>query len=164
LERTIGPRTAILKSVGLTILPRSKSPTIAALALAFIGRSVDERLWGVRRSAGLRLKPLLRLLVDILSLCRGRESIRQPTKIAVVIQIVVALSGRSLLTALCERLCGLGGRNKPEVMFGVLQIILGRNRISAGMRVSRELEILLCNMMRIAAYFDVRPIRFIGPR
>jgi hypothetical protein len=164
-ELPIRPRTAILKSVALAILPGSKSPAIgAALALAFIRGSVDEWLWRVRRSARLRLKSWLRLLVNSLALRGGRESIRQAANIAVIIQIVVALSGRSLLAALCERLCGLRRRNKPEVMLSVLQIILCRDRISASMRVSCELEIFFCDMMRVAAYFDIRPIRFIGPR
>jgi hypothetical protein len=49
-------------------------------------------------------------------------------------------------------------------MFCMLQIILGGDRISACVSVSCELEVFFRNMMRIAAYFDVWPVRFIGSR
>jgi hypothetical protein len=49
-------------------------------------------------------------------------------------------------------------------MFGVLQIILRRDPIPARVGVSRKLEIFLSDMMRVAAYFDIRPIRFVGSR
>ena len=90
-------------------------PIPAALTLALVRRSLDERLWGVRRSARLGLKSwLLRLLVSVLPLRRRGEPIRQPAKIAVIIQVVVVLSRRTLLTALRERLSGLRGGDKPK--------------------------------------------------
>jgi hypothetical protein len=49
-------------------------------------------------------------------------------------------------------------------MFRVLQIILRRNRVSPCMSVSRELEILFRDMMRVAAYFDVGAVRLVGSR
>jgi hypothetical protein len=165
-ERPIRSRTPVLKSVvALTLLPGPKAAAIAAaLTLGVICRPVAKWLRSVWRYAWLRLKALLRLLVSVLSLGRRSEAIRQPAEIAVVFQVVISLSRRSLLTALCERLGGLGGCNKPEVMFGMLQIILRRDRISSCMSVSRELEVFLGDMMRIAAYFDIRSIRFVGPR
>jgi len=63
-----------------------------------------------------------------------------------------------------ERLRSLRSRNQPKVMLGMLQIILCRDRISARMRISCELEIFLRDMMRVAAYFDVRSVGFIGSR
>jgi hypothetical protein len=160
-ELPIGARASVLKSVvALTILPRRKpSPIIAALALGLVRRSVAKRLWGVRRNVWLRLKSLLRLRVSILPLRRRSETIRQPAKIAIVFEVVAfALSGRPLLTALRQRLCCLRSGNKSEVMFRVLQIIFRRDRISTRVSVSRELEIFFRDMMRVAAYFDVRPI------
>ena len=162
----IGSRTAVGKSVALTVLPGRKAPPIvAALTLGVIGRSIAERLWGIRRGARLRLKSLLRLRVSALPLRRRGETVRQRAEIAIVFQVVAfGLSGRSLLAALCERLRSLRSGNKSEVMFGVLQIILRRNRISPRMSVSRELEIFFRDMMRVAPYFDVRSIRFVGSR
>ena len=100
---------------------------------------------------------MLRLLVSDLPL-RGRgETIGQ--QIAVIVHILLVLSGRPLLTALRQRLCGLRGGNQSEVMLGVLQIIFRRDRISARMSVSCELEIFFRNVMRVAAYFHVGPVR-----
>jgi hypothetical protein len=106
----------------------------------------------------------LGLLIRVLPLRRRGETIRQRPEIALVVQVVGLLSRRSLLTALRKRLRGLRSCDEPEVMFGVLQIILRRDRISAGVGVSRELEIFLGDMMRVAAYFDIRSIRFVGSR
>jgi transcriptional regulator with XRE-family HTH domain len=159
-ELPIGARTTVRKSVALTLLTRRKAPPIAAaLTLRLVGWSIDERLRRIRRDAGLRLKSMLRLRVSVLPLGRRSETIRQRAEIAIVLKVVaLALSGRSLLTALCERLSSLGSGNKSEVVFRVLQIIFRRDRVSARVSVSRELEIFFCDMMRIAAYFDVRPI------
>ena len=46
----------------------------------------------------------------------------------------------------------------------MLQIIFCRDRISARVGVSRELEVFFRNMMRVAAYFDVGSVRFVGSR
>jgi hypothetical protein len=166
LERPIGSRTPIGKSAALPLLPGGEaSAIIAALTLGVEGRPVAERLRGVRRGARLRLEARLWLLKGVLPLGRRSETIRQgAAEIAIVIQLVAFLSGRTLLAALCKRLRGLGGGNKPEVMFGMLQIILRRDGISPGVGVSRELEIFLGDMMRVAAYFDIRAIRFVGTR
>jgi hypothetical protein len=110
------------------------------------------------------LKSLLRLLESDLPL-RGRsETIRQRVEIAVILQVILILAGRPLLTGLRERLCSLRSGNKPEVMFGVLQIIFRRDRISAGVSVSCKLEIFFRDVMRIAAYFHVWSVRFVGSR
>jgi hypothetical protein len=164
LVRAIGSRTTVLKSVALTVLPGRKTSPIVSLALWLVSRSVGERLWGVRRSARLRLKSLLRLRISGLPL-RGRsETIRQRVEIAVILQVILILAGRALLTALRERLCSLRSGNKPEVMLGVLQIIFRSYRISAGVSVSCKLEVFFRDVMRIAAYFHVWSVRFIGSR
>ena len=120
LVRAVGPRTSVLKPIALTILPGREAPTIVALALGLESRPVGKRLWGIRRSARLRLKSWLRLLESDLPL-RGRsETIRQRVKIAVIVQIVLILAGRALLTALRERLSSLRSSNKSEVMLRVL--------------------------------------------
>ena len=85
LVRAIGSRTSVLKSVALTILPGRKAPTVVSLALGLVSRSVGKRLWGVRRSARLRLKSLLRLRVSGLPLGGRSETIRQRVKIAVIL-------------------------------------------------------------------------------
>jgi hypothetical protein len=153
------PRTSILESIALTVLTRREASALA-LTLGLVWRrrwSVAEWLWRVWR-AGLWLKSLLRLLIRVLPLSGRSESIRQRAKIAIVFEVVVTLTSRPLLTALRERLRGLSGRNQAEVMFRVLQIILRCDRVSAGVRISRELEVLLSDVMRVAAYFHIRSI------
>src|SRR6185312_11984418 len=160
LERPIGPRSPVGKPAALAALPLLPGDKASAgLTLGLIRRPVGERLRGVRR-ARVRLKARLRLLINVLPLGWRSETIRQGAEIAVVLQIVALFSGRALLTALRKRLRGLRGGDEPEVMFGMLQIILRRDRISARVGVSRELEIFLGDMMRVAAYFDIRAIRF----
>jgi hypothetical protein len=164
-ERPILSRAAFRKAVALTILPVCKSRPIAlALAVAFVGRPLGIGLRRGRRHVRLRLKPLLRLLSDLPFRRRG-ETIRQRAEIAILFHVVdLALSGRPRLPALCERLRGLSRGNKSKVMLGVLKIILRRDRISPGVGVSRELEIFLGDMVRVAAYFHIRSVRFIGSR
>ena len=165
LVRAIGSRASVLKSVALlTILPGRKAPAVVSLTLGLVSRPVGERLWGVRRGRRLRLKSLLRLLKGNLPL-RGRsETIRQRVEIAVIVQVILILAGRALLAALRQRLGSVRGGNKPEVMLGVLQIIFRRDRISAGMSISRELEVFFRHVMRVAAYFHVWSVRFVGSR
>lgn len=157
-ELPVGPRTSILESIALTVLPRGEaSPLALTLGLVWRRRSVAEWLWRVWR-AGLWLKPVLRLLVGVLALRGGGESIRQRAEIAIVLEIVLTLRRGALLTALRERLGGLGGGDQTEVVFSVLQIILRCDRVSPRVRISRELEILFRDVMRVAAYFHVRSI------
>jgi hypothetical protein len=152
LEWAIGPRTPVLKSVvALTIVPGRETPSVpATLPLALKRRSLNKRLRGVW------------LRESLLPLRGGGETIRHPAKIAVIVQVVFVLW--PLLTALCERLRRLRRCNKPKVMFGVLQVILRSNRVAPCVSVSGKLEIFFRDVMRVAAYFDVRPIRFIGSR
>jgi hypothetical protein len=159
-------RAAFGKPAALPILPICKpAPVVLARAFAIVGWPLEIGLRRVRRQVRLRLKPLLRLLIGALSLRRRGETIRQRAEIAVVLHVVALAFARGpRLTALGERLRGLRRCNKAKVMLGVLQIVLRRDRVAAGVGVPRELEIFLRDMMRVAAYFDVRSIRFIGSR
>src|SRR4029450_13340292 len=50
------------------------------------------------------------------------------------------------------------------VVLGVLVVILRRDRITRGQRVTRELDVFLRNVGRIAANFHIRAVRFVYPR
>lgn len=166
LVRAIGSRNSVLESVALlTILSGRKASSIVSLALGLVSRPVGERLWGVRRSSGrLRLKSWLRLLKGILPLCGRSETIRQRVEIAVIVQVILILTRRSLLAALRQSLGSVRGGDKPEVMLRVLQIILRRDRISARMSVSRKLEVFFRHVVRVAAYLHVGSVRFVRSR
>jgi hypothetical protein len=59
------------------------------------------------------------------------------------------------------RLGGLGGGDEAEIMLGVLQVVLGRDRIAAGVGIARELQIFLGDVVGVAADLHIRPVRFI---
>ena len=63
---------------------------------------------------------------------------------------------------MCGQLRGLRGGDKPEVMLGVLQIIFRCDRVAAGVRVARELQIFFGDVMCVAANLHIGTIGFIG--
>ncbi len=64
-------------------------------------------------------------------------------------------------TALGVGLGGLGGGDEAEIVLGVLQVVLGRDRIAAGVGIARELQVLLGDVVGVAADLHVGPVRFI---
>jgi hypothetical protein len=55
-------------------------------------------------------------------------------------------------------------RDQPEIMFSVLEIIFGRDRIAGGLGVTRKLEILLRDVIGCPANLHIRAVRFVNPR
>ncbi len=58
----------------------------------------------------------------------------------------------------------LRGGNETKIMFGVLVVILGGNRIAGALGVTRKLNIFFRNVRSRAANFDVRAVRFVNAR
>src|SRR6201999_1337618 len=58
----------------------------------------------------------------------------------------------------------LGGGNQPEIMLGVLIIVLGRDRVAGALPIARELQILFRDMRRRAADFHVRSVGLVHAR
>ena len=54
-------------------------------------------------------------------------------------------------------------RDQPEIMFGVLEIIFGRDRIAGGLGVTRELKILLRDVIGRTANLHIGAVRFVNP-
>src|SRR5262249_16179033 len=54
-------------------------------------------------------------------------------------------------------------RDQAEIMLRMLQIVLGRNRISRRLGVTRTFHVLLTDVGRRALYFDIRSVRLIDP-
>ena len=69
------------------------------------------------------------------------------------------LEVRILLAELLVRRC-----DQPEIMFGVLEIVFGRDRIAGGLGVTCKLEILLRDVVGRSANLHIRAVRFINPR
>ncbi|MCK9907653.1 hypothetical protein MXD81_00820 [Microbacteriaceae bacterium K1510] len=58
----------------------------------------------------------------------------------------------------------LRGGDQTEIMFGVLIIIFGRDRIAGALRVARELNVLFSDVRGSAADFNVGPVRLVDAR
>jgi hypothetical protein len=58
----------------------------------------------------------------------------------------------------------LRGGNETKIMFGVLVVILGGNRIAGALGIARKLDIFFRNVRSRAANFDVRAVRFVNAR
>jgi hypothetical protein len=58
----------------------------------------------------------------------------------------------------------LRGGNETKIMFGVLVVILGGNRIAGALGVTRKLDIFFRDVRSRAANFYVRAVRFVNAR
>jgi hypothetical protein len=94
-----------------------------------------------------------------------------PRRLAVVLALVegvVACAGHGAFgtsevrIALAKLL--LRGGDQAVVMFGVLEVVLGRDRITGRLRVARKLHVLFSDVRGVSAYFDVRAVRLVDPR
>ncbi|WP_244491249.1 hypothetical protein [Bosea sp. Root381] len=57
----------------------------------------------------------------------------------------------------------LRGQQNAVIMFSVLEVIFSSNRIARRLRVARQLQILLRNVLSGTADFDIRPVRLVAP-
>src|SRR6185437_6384502 len=162
-----------------------ESRQAADLVTAFVRAA----LWRLR--LGLLLRPILELLVtwrEGLRIPRQvRLRLRFPRRVArlvlphvrlaVIIVAVKAFIGRALrLTALATLLrllivvgvllteLFLGGGDQAEIVFGVLIIILGRNRIAGTLRITCKLDIFFRNMRCGTTDLHVWTVRLINAR
>jgi len=55
-----------------------------------------------------------------------------------------------------------GGLMKPEIMIGELRVSLGGDPFTSRGRIMRQREIFLVQLLRVAAEFHIRAVRFIG--
>jgi len=106
------------------------------------------------------------ILILSIVLQAGAEGRRFEARLLVSAEIlVIGILGFSLLARGIEPLrLRLGGRQNAEIVFGVLEIVLGHHRIAGRMGVSRQLHILFGNMGGIAAHLYVRTVALIVPR
>jgi hypothetical protein len=119
----------------------------------------------------LRLMVLLLARIELLWFARREWFAHLRLVVAVVIAVVVgrivarAAAGRRLLEIrLILAKLFLRGGDQAEIMFGVLIIILGGDRISGALRVAGELEIFFGDMGRRSANFHVLPVGLVHSR
>src|SRR5450830_1476838 len=122
----------------------------------------------VARNKGLRL--LRWRLRRVARLVLAQE------RLAVVVAVVIVVVSRALrrglaLLPLRIVIIGvllaelfLGDGDQPEIMFGVLVVVFGSNRIAGALRVARKLDVFLRDMRGGAANFHVGAVRLVDPR
>lgn len=114
------------------------------------------RLLLVARIEGLRLARRKRFAAD-------RGLIALALIIAVVSKVAALVAARLVVgLALAKLLLRCG--DQPEIMLGVLIIILGRDRISGTLRVAGKLKIFFGDMRGGSANFHVRPVGLVHAR
>ena len=115
------------------------------------------RLQCSRRSTiGLVAEGLPRLLP-----WRG-ETIGQAAEIVAIVQVFWSeVSCGPNVAGLALELLSLRGRHQPEIVFGVLKIVLGSDRVAGCVSVARQLKVSFRHMQRRAANSDVGPARVI---
>lgn len=114
------------------------------------------------------LKLLLARRIRLL-LLRDEAGLLSEVRVAVEIAVVAALAriarlihARLLLVLILAELL-LRSRDQTEIVFGVLIVVLGGNRIARRARIARELDILLGNMGGRAADLDIGAVRIEHP-
>ena len=108
-------------------------------------------------SVGLTLRLGSVLAILVAEIVVHRDGLAEPGRTRTshpVLHIAAALS--DLLLA--------EGHDDAVVMLGVLQVVLSQNRVTGRLRVACERDVLLSDMSRRAAQFDVRPRTFEATR
>ncbi len=117
---------------------------VALRVVALVVFARHERLRLLRNEAGL-LTEVGEALALVLAFVRRRHFV----------------FGARLRLVLPELL--LGGCDQPEIMFSMLVVVLGRDRVAGGTRIARQLYVFFCNVGGGATDLDVGPVRFEHP-
>lgn len=117
----------------------------------------------------LRLRLLLVARIEGLRFARRKRfaADRRLIALALIIAVVgkvAALVAAWLVVGLALAKLLLRCGDQPEIMLGVLIIILGRDRISGTLRVAGKLKIFFGDMRGGSANFHVRPVGLIHAR
>jgi hypothetical protein len=89
-------------------------------------------------------------------LLRRGETVRQATEIVAIVQVF--WSGVSCDSIPGLELLSLRGRYQPEIMFGVLELVLRGDRVAGCVSVARQVKVSFRYMQRRAANSDVGAI------
>jgi hypothetical protein len=90
------------------------------------------------------------------------ETIGQAAEIVAIVQVFRSgVSCGSTVAGLALELLSLRGRPQPEIVFGVLEIVLRGDGVAGCVSVARQLKVSLRHMQRRATNSDVGPARVI---
>ena len=109
------------------------------------------RLWSSRNDIGLAGEGLPLLLP------RRGEAVGQTSEIVIIVQVFrtgFSCSPHAALLGL--ELRGLRSGDQSEIVFGVLKIVLRRDRIVTRVSVARQLKVFFSYVQRSATNSDVR--------
>src|SRR5277367_6439407 len=82
-----------------------------------------------------------------LMLPRRGEAIGQTTEIVIIVQVFWSgVSCGPTIASLALELLSLRGRHQPEIVFGVLEIVLRSDRVACCVSVPRQLKVSFRNM------------------
>jgi hypothetical protein len=128
--------------------------SVAVLVVAILVVAILVLLFA--RLIVLRLGDVVRLA--LLAVARLAHAALHPIIVAVVVATAVGalILGPEIRIGLPELL--LRGRDHAEVVFGVLVVIFRRNGIARGLRVTRQLEVLIGDVVGGAADLHVGPV------
>jgi hypothetical protein len=97
-----------------------------------------------------------------LLLPRRGEATGQTTEMVIIVQVSrIGFSCSPRVALLASELRGLRGGDQSEIVFSVLKIVFGCDRVVAGVCVARQLKVSFRHMLRRAANSDVRAVRVI---
>ena len=159
---TIAAITPIAVAIAIIAIVELASATFARTAVV-VARTVVVALLSFSAggllllSVGLTLRLGSILAVLVAEIVVHRDGLAEPGRTRTshpVLHIAAALS--DLLLA--------EGHDDAVVMLGVLQVVLSQNRVTGRLRVACERDVLLSDMSRRAAQFDVRPRTFEATR
>ena len=95
-----------------------------------------------------------------LLLPRRGEATGQTTEMVIIVQVSrIGFSCSPRVALLGSELRGLRGGDQSEIVFSVLKIVFGCDRVVAGVCVARQLKVSFRHMLRRAANSDVRAVR-----
>jgi hypothetical protein len=91
---------------------------------------------------------------------RRGETIGQAIEIVAIVQVFWSgVSCGPTIANLALELLSLRGRHQPEIVFGMLEIVLRRDRVAGCVSVARQLKVSFRHMQRCATNSDVGPAR-----
>jgi hypothetical protein len=148
LVARLGLRRTRLLLLNVALLTRLILIIVACERLRVL---LNVRLWFAR--AERLLAKVLAVLVAVLELLVGA---------GLELLLVAAFGTRLEIRVLLAELF-LRGRDEPEIMLGMLEIILRRNVIAGRLRITSKLEIFLRNVIGGPANLHIRAVRFVNP-
>jgi hypothetical protein len=176
-RETIALTGPLLAAVLLRGLPARDEGRKAFGVSALVSRGCLLRLWSSR----LMLLMML-ITIAIVRLCVARRVRLLARRIGLLLAAHVATAlARLLILAFCEIVARaavalrlivrirlpellLGCRDHAEIMFGVLVIVFGRDRIARSLRVAGKLQVFFRDCRRRTTDFHLRAIRLVHPR